>query len=215
MDLPRRCRHRAASALLSIGAGLVSAGLGGCASTPQAELGQSEAPKPIASADKDCLVRAMYFESNRSSGEGLLAIGSVVMNRVGSGIYPGTICGVVGQRGQFVAGILSLPMVKRDKERVERIADEVLAGKRHPKIANAMYFHMAGLHFHYPNMHYVLVAGGNAFYERKRRERHDSSLSRGGPSPLEPDDFTEGNRFALGMSPLTPGATASSLVQPH
>ena len=144
---------------------LVGFGLGGCVSTPGSEIADAPAAKPaaVASTDKDCLVRAMYFESNRSSDEGLLAIGSVVMNRVGSGIYPGTICGVVGQRGQFVAGILSLPMVKRDKERVERIADEVLAGKRHPKIANAMYFHMAGLRFHYPNMHYVLVAGGNAF----------------------------------------------------
>jgi spore germination cell wall hydrolase CwlJ-like protein len=169
MDLPRRCRHRAASALLSIGAGLVSAGLGGCASTPQAELGQSEAPKPIASADKDCLVRAMYFESNRSSGEGLLAIGSVVMNRVASGIYPNTICGVVGQHGQFAAGILSQRMDEREKPLVEKVADDVLAGKRHPKIGSAMYFHMAGLRFHYGNMHYVLVAGGNAFYEKTSR----------------------------------------------
>ena len=27
-----------------------------------------------------------------------------------------------------------------------------------------MYFHTAGYHFPYTNMHYTLVAGGNAFY---------------------------------------------------
>ncbi len=136
-------------------------------------------------SDKDCLVRAMYFEANRSSDDGLLALGSVVMNRVKSGTFPDTICGVVGQRGQFAAGVLTNPMQKRDQERVERIAQQVLEGRRHPQIANAMYFHMAGLHFHYANMHYVLVAGGNAFYERMPSLRHRvASLSP--PSPPSP-----------------------------
>jgi len=34
-----------------------------------------------------------------------------------------------------------------------------------------MFFHTAGLRFPYKNMHYVLQAGGNAFYE-KRSRRH-------------------------------------------
>ncbi len=46
--------------------------------------------------EKECLVRAMYFEANRSSDAGLLGVGTVVMNRVESPRYPSTICGVVG-----------------------------------------------------------------------------------------------------------------------
>ena len=30
------------------------------------------------------------------------------------------------------------------------------------------FFHMAGLRFSYANMHYVTVAGGNAFYEKRK-----------------------------------------------
>ncbi|MDD9332228.1 MAG: cell wall hydrolase, partial [Bartonella sp.] len=32
--------------------------------------------------ERQCLMRAMYFESNRSSREGMIAVGTVVMNRV-------------------------------------------------------------------------------------------------------------------------------------
>ena len=42
--------------------------------------------------DRECLMRAMYFESIRSSKEGLLAVGSVVMNRVESEDFPNTVC---------------------------------------------------------------------------------------------------------------------------
>ena len=49
-------------------------------------------------------------------------------------------------------------------------ADAVLAGERHPMVQNAKFFHTAGLNFPYPNMHYVLKAGGNAFYEKRGRE---------------------------------------------
>ncbi len=45
--------------------------------------------------------RVMYSESNRSSRDGMIAVGSVVMNRVQSEAYPDTICGVVTQSGQF------------------------------------------------------------------------------------------------------------------
>ena len=108
----------------------------------------------------------MYFESNRSSDDGLLAVGTVVMNRLASGAYPHTICGVVGQPGQFASGVLDKPMSGPERARIELIADAILAGQRHPGVGRAMFFHTAGLWFPYGNMHYVLVAGGNAFYER-------------------------------------------------
>jgi spore germination cell wall hydrolase CwlJ-like protein len=107
----------------------------------------------------------MYFESDRTSKDGLLALGTVVMNRVNSPRYPHTICGVVGEPGQFARGILSEPMNPQERRQVERVADEILAGKRHPSVGNALFFHAAGLRFPNLNMHYVLVAGGNAFYE--------------------------------------------------
>ena len=36
-----------------------------------------------------------------------------------------------------------------------------------PRSTPRSFFHQAGLTFPYSNMHYVLEAGGNAFYERR------------------------------------------------
>jgi spore germination cell wall hydrolase CwlJ-like protein len=151
----KRQRHRRVSATLLLTSFGISFGFGGCASIPAPQLADTDVPpaNAVPAEERECLIRAMYFESNRSSDEGLLALGSTVMNRVKSGFYPSTICGVVGQKGQYVAGILDKPMNAREKERVEKIADEILTGKRHPKIGNAMYFHLAGLRFHFPDMH--------------------------------------------------------------
>ena len=118
---------------------------------------------------RECMARAMYFESNRSSDEGMLAVGTVVMNRLESRQFPDTVCGVVGQKRQFAPGVLSKPMTEsKSRERAYRMADTVLAGKRHRGVGrNTMFFHTAGHEFPYRNMNYKLIAGGNAFYEKR------------------------------------------------
>ena len=126
-------------------------------------------PYAYTAKDKECLARAMFFESSRSSREGLVAVGTVVMNRLQSGDYGDTVCGVVGEKGQFAPGVLSRPMNSAALPDVQSAADAVLNGERHPKVQNAMFFHVAGRRFPYDNMHYVLVAGGNAFYEKRSR----------------------------------------------
>jgi spore germination cell wall hydrolase CwlJ-like protein len=117
--------------------------------------------------DKECMARAIFFESHRSSREGMLAVGTVVMNRVKSPNYPNTVCGVVGQKNQFAPGVMSRAMNSRALPDVQAAASSVLRGERHPKVHSAKFFHQAGLTFPYRNMHYVLEAGGNAFYERR------------------------------------------------
>ncbi|WP_455466341.1 cell wall hydrolase [Bartonella sp. B39] len=121
--------------------------------------------------ERQCLMRAMYFESNRTSFEGMVAVGTVVMNRVNSSAYPKTICGVVGQYKQFAPGVLTRPMTEpASVARAREAADAVLRGRRDKKLKNAKFFHTAGLSFPYKNMHYVQVAGGNAFYEKRSRD---------------------------------------------
>jgi spore germination cell wall hydrolase CwlJ-like protein len=119
-------------------------------------------------SEYDCMARAMYFESIRSSRDGMIAVGSVVMNCVDSDSYPGNVCGVVGQKGQFAPGVMSRKMDDKSARLVREAAVAVLRGERHPLIAQAQFFHSAGYRASYDNMHYVLVAGGNAFYERRK-----------------------------------------------
>jgi spore germination cell wall hydrolase CwlJ-like protein len=117
-------------------------------------------------SEKECLMRAMYFESNRSSTEGMLAVGTVVMNRKADSRYPKTVCGVVGQKNQFAQGVLTRRMTDSGAVLASQMADQVMRGARHPGVRNAEHFHTAGLRFPYNNMHYVLEAGGNEFYEK-------------------------------------------------
>ena len=113
--------------------------------------------------------RASFFEANRSSRDGMIGVGTVVMNRLKSGKHGDTICEVVGAPRQFAPGVLSRKMNSKALPDVVEAADAVLKGERHPKMKNAMFFHTAGLKFKYNNMHYVAVAGGNAFYEKRGR----------------------------------------------
>jgi spore germination cell wall hydrolase CwlJ-like protein len=143
-------------------------------------------PMVVSDAERDCLGRAMYFESNRSDSDGLIAVGTVVMNRLENAIFPGGICAVVGQPGQFAPGVLTKPMQEKDLQKVADAADAVLAGDRHPKVGKAMYFHTAGHHFPYTNMHYVAVAGGNAFYEKRDARAARSEQSATPATPAAP-----------------------------
>ena len=152
--------------------------------------------------DHECMTRVMYFESNRSSPEGMLAVGTTVMNRVDSPKYPKDVCAVVGQSNQFAPGVLDKPMNPREAALPARMADKVLAGERHPQMpADAMFFHTAGLSFPYPNMHYVLVAGGNAFYEKLNRAER-TALARATPRPTAPESPPQDEAEAAGGQPF-------------
>jgi spore germination cell wall hydrolase CwlJ-like protein len=95
----------------------------------------------------------------------MLAVGTVVMNRVADRNYPHSVCGVVGQANQFAPGVLWNPMHEgRGLVLARQMAERVLRGERHPGVGDATFFHTAGYTFPYDNLHYVLVAGGNAFY---------------------------------------------------
>lgn len=119
-------------------------------------------------SELECMERVVYFESNRSSRDGLIAVGSVVMNRVASPQFPNTVCGVVGQKSQFAPGVLTKDMKHSGLPLAKEAALAVMRGERHPLIGNAMFFHQAGMSFPYDNIHYVVVTGGNAFYEKRK-----------------------------------------------
>jgi spore germination cell wall hydrolase CwlJ-like protein len=149
--------------------------------------------------DRECLKRAMYFESKRTSENGFLAVGSVIMNRLTSGIYPPTICGVVAQKNQFAPGVMTRKMDEDTAPDLEKAADAVLKGSRHPDVKSAMFFHTKGLKFPYNNMHYVASAGGNVFYEKRGR---DGELQTAEPQSAD--------SYVLAFA--TPGSTAQSAI---
>jgi spore germination cell wall hydrolase CwlJ-like protein len=89
------------------------------------------------SAEK-CLTEAIYFEARGEPARGQIAVAQVVMNRVFSGYYPTTVCGVVYQNAhrrlacQFTFacdGIKDRVTEPQAWERAKIIARETLDGK--------------------------------------------------------------------------------------
>jgi spore germination cell wall hydrolase CwlJ-like protein len=154
--------------------------------------------------ERECLARAMFFESNRSSRDGLVAVGSVVMNRRDSGKWGDNICDVVGAKRQFAPGVLSRKMNSKALPDVMAAADAVLKGERHPKVSkDVMFFHTAGLKFPYKNMRYTTVAGGNAFYYKAGRKQDRL--------PVKQDDSIPGMQPVMVATAEQPKAEASGL----
>ncbi len=54
-------------------------------------------PPASGGADWECLAEALYFEARGENIRGLFAVGEVVLNRVDSGKFPGSVCAVVNQ----------------------------------------------------------------------------------------------------------------------
>jgi spore germination cell wall hydrolase CwlJ-like protein len=162
------------------------------------------------SRDKECMARVMYFESNRSSRDGMVAVGTVVMNRLRSGKHGSAICEVVGEPGQFAPGVMTRKMDSRGSDLARDTAEAVLKGERSPKLKNAMYFHTAGLKFPYKNMHYVLVAGGNSFYEKRTRNWQplppETMVAYSGPAP-----DVDAAKPAVMVASAEPATTADAL----
>ena len=98
-----------------------------------------------------CLAEAIYFEARSEPETGQAAVAEVVLNRVRSGLYPRTICGVVYQdRNRPFACQFSFACEGKSLRIEEpgswtlatRIADEVVSGKTFlPEVAEAVNYH--------------------------------------------------------------------------
>jgi spore germination cell wall hydrolase CwlJ-like protein len=78
------------------------------ASTPSTSLILSGVPVVIdgdtLAKEQRCLAEAVYFEARSEEQDGRAAVAQVVLNRVRSGVYPGSVCGVVYQnRHRYLA----------------------------------------------------------------------------------------------------------------
>ena len=70
------------------------------------EVGRRQAMRAALAASGDverarqCLAEAIYFEARSESEEGQVAVAQVILNRVVSGVYPASVCGVVYQNSE-------------------------------------------------------------------------------------------------------------------
>lgn len=105
-------------------------------------------PVPEGGDDWDCLRKAIYFEARGEGVKGEFAVAEVVLNRVDSPLYPGSVCGVVQQTGSGACAFSwvcdGYSDVMRDQvsaDRAGRIAWVMLQGAPRDLTGGATFFH--------------------------------------------------------------------------
>lgn len=121
----------------------------------------------------ECLAKNIYFEAGGEPYAGKVAVAEVTLNRVRSGGYPNTVCGVVYQKTK---GTCQFSWVCEGKKRVNiraaswresmKISQNFLVAKRESDIVgNAKFFHA---HYVDPNWSrtktFVKRIGNHLFY---------------------------------------------------
>ncbi len=114
-------------------------------------------------ADTDTIVLlAAILECEAGiSYEGMIAVGTVIMNRVGSAKFPNTIREVIYQSGQFSpvrSGKLDEVLQKGPMESAYKAAKAVLAGERNNQVKKCLFFWAS-----YTG-HEGIVVGDNVFW---------------------------------------------------
>lgn len=113
---------------------------------PQGEANSSEADADQASAELDaemeCMTKVIHKEAGNQSRKGQLAVAQIVINRVKSGRFPNSICGVANQPRQFFQTASYHP--RRDTAQWRTalsVAREALAGTAPAVVPGAMFYH--------------------------------------------------------------------------
>ena len=103
------------------------------------------------SKEQRCLAEAVYFEARSEPPEGQAAVAQVVLNRMKSGLYPSSICGVVYQNRHrhlacqftFACEGKALRTTESDAwDQAKQIASAVLEGKTYlAEVGGATHYH--------------------------------------------------------------------------
>jgi hypothetical protein len=108
-------------------------------------------PASAAESEQRCLAEVVYFESRSEPPEGQAAVAQVVLNRVRSGLYPASVCGVVYQNRhrhlacQFTFACEGKALRITDTEswdNARRIARDVTEGRTYlAEVGGATHYH--------------------------------------------------------------------------
>lgn len=123
--------------------------------------------KQVDLADDDdlrCLATAVYFEARGEPLEGQLAVAQAILNRVASGRYAGSACGVIHQAGQFSFSSARAPRNGNDWRVAQAIA-AIAQDKGWQQVApHATSFHATFVKPGWSGMTRVAQIGNHVFY---------------------------------------------------
>ena len=107
---------------------------------PEAPEVEEDEAVSVSARELECLTKVILYEAGAESRAGQVAVAQVVLNRMRSGRFPSSICGVVYQRGQFSAIRSFNPPRNARWNRAMALARDVLDGHE-AVVGEALYFH--------------------------------------------------------------------------
>jgi len=118
----------------------------GCATTHRDPVVNNPQADPHS---QQCLALAMYWEARGEGRQGMVAVGSVVLNRVEDVRFPDTPCGVIHQGGEkppcqfswWCDGKSDSPTHKALWESSLTLASELLRERQNDPTRGALFFH--------------------------------------------------------------------------
>lgn len=135
---------------------------GGGGTTNSGSSTENQGQSSASTDDLVLLAALLQCEAGTSNYDSLLAVATVVMNRVESSRFPNTLYGVIYQNGQFSPtwnGSLKRVLSKGPASLCYTAARDALGGKRLSKVENCLYFNASWA----TNRNGVNV-GGNIFW---------------------------------------------------
>lgn len=128
-----------------------------------------------------CMTKNVYWEAASEPFEGKVAVAQVTMNRMMSGKFPDSVCGVVEQKTSFYKNVVcqfswfcetnhvTKPVYKKMYDESGEVAKMVmLEGFRLPNLKDAMYYHADYVNPRW-NKEKITQIGRHIFYKEKTR----------------------------------------------
>lgn len=128
---------------LSLAVGLVLASACGVGQAAAAGVGRGspQVQAGVSTSDQTCLAKVVMHEAGNQPRLGQVAVARVVLNRLASGRFGRTICGVVNQPGQFFETARYRPSTASLQWRVATaVAAEALLAENRAVVAGALFF---------------------------------------------------------------------------
>lgn len=117
-----------------------------------------------ADRDLNCLATAVYFESRGEPVEGQLAVAQTILNRVESGSYASTVCGVIHQPKQFSYDKSRTPRAGNDWEVAQAIAKIAVNDMWKDVAPKAISFHAKRVSPNWSGKTRIATIGNHIFY---------------------------------------------------
>ncbi len=126
----------------------------------------------------ECLAKNLYYEARGEGYKGMMAVGTVTMNRVSDIRFPSTVCDVVHERtrnrGKVIcqfSWVCQPNVINKSKnldlykQSVAIAAGILYGGKRLQKVNKALFFHADYVNPQWRNVRRVATIGRHIFYE--------------------------------------------------